>query len=195
MRVNQLCNTEKNVTCEVCCSHKQLCTYRGRLGTPPAGPARAGKWYPHPENTTRGEPLKNTQLPQPLKDTPLHSAPVLKLRSMFLPCLFAEGLHHHSPTVAAGSSMHRKLYLQGRKKGKGTGTACRHATTAMAILPRSPPLSSPGATGLLILVGVLEHVLHVEEWNSVEMPSRRGSSEWISGCVDNRSGARRRGRQ
>ena len=84
--------------------------------------------------------------------------------------------------------MHGKLYIQGRKKGKGTGTACRHATIAMAILPRSPPLSSPGATGLLILVGVREHVLHVEEWNSVGVPSRRGSSEWISGCVDNRSG-------
>ena len=28
----------------------------------------------------------------------------------------------------------------------------------------------------------------VEEWNSVEVPSRRGSSQWINGCVDNRSG-------
>ena len=26
------------------------------------------------------------------------------------------------------------------------------------------------------------------EWNSVEVPSRRGSSQWINGCVDNRSG-------
>ena len=28
----------------------------------------------------------------------------------------------------------------------------------------------------------------VAEWNSVEIPSRRGSSQWINGCVDNRSG-------
>ena len=28
----------------------------------------------------------------------------------------------------------------------------------------------------------------MEEWNSVEVPSRRGSSQWISRCVDNRSG-------
>ena len=28
----------------------------------------------------------------------------------------------------------------------------------------------------------------MEEWNSVEVPSRRGSSHWISGCVDNKSG-------
>ena len=27
----------------------------------------------------------------------------------------------------------------------------------------------------------------VEEWNSVEVPSRRGSSQWTSGCVDNRT--------
>ena len=28
----------------------------------------------------------------------------------------------------------------------------------------------------------------VEEWNSVEVPSCRGSSQWINGCVNNRSG-------
>ena len=28
----------------------------------------------------------------------------------------------------------------------------------------------------------------MEEWNSVDVPSHRGSSQWISGCVDNRSG-------
>ena len=28
----------------------------------------------------------------------------------------------------------------------------------------------------------------VEEWNSVEVPSCRGSSQWIIGYVDNRSG-------
>ena len=28
----------------------------------------------------------------------------------------------------------------------------------------------------------------VEEWNSVEVPSCRGSSQWINGCVDNKSG-------
>ena len=27
----------------------------------------------------------------------------------------------------------------------------------------------------------------MEEWNSVEVPSRRGSSQWTSGCVDNSS--------
>ena len=27
----------------------------------------------------------------------------------------------------------------------------------------------------------------MDEWNSVEVPSR-GSSQWINGCVDNRSG-------
>ena len=28
----------------------------------------------------------------------------------------------------------------------------------------------------------------MEEWNSVEIPSCRGSSQWISGYVDNKSG-------
>ena len=28
----------------------------------------------------------------------------------------------------------------------------------------------------------------VEEWNSVEVASCRGSSQWINGCVDNRCG-------
>ena len=28
---------------------------------------------------------------------------------------------------------------------------------------------------------------NVEEWNSVEVSSCRGSSQWINGCVDNRS--------
>ena len=28
----------------------------------------------------------------------------------------------------------------------------------------------------------------MEERNSVEVPSCRGSSQWINGCVDNRSG-------
>ena len=28
----------------------------------------------------------------------------------------------------------------------------------------------------------------LEEWNSVEVPSCRGSSRWINGCVDKRSG-------
>ena len=49
---------------------------RGRLGTPLARQARAGTWYPQPENTTRGEPLE---------DTLLHTC---KLRSMFLPWVF-----------------------------------------------------------------------------------------------------------
>ena len=31
-------------------------------------------------------------------------------------------------------------------------------------------------------------VENVEEWNSVEVSSCRGSSQWINGCVDNRSG-------
>ena len=26
------------------------------------------------------------------------------------------------------------------------------------------------------------------EWNSVEVPSCSGSSQWINGCVDNKSG-------
>ena len=30
----------------------------------------------------------------------------------------------------------------------------------------------------------------VEEWNSVEIPSFRVSSQWINGCVENRSGFR-----
>ena len=30
--------------------------------------------------------------------------------------------------------------------------------------------------------------MFVEEWNCVEVPSCRGSSQWINGCVDNRSG-------
>ena len=30
----------------------------------------------------------------------------------------------------------------------------------------------------------------MEEWNSVEVPSCRGSSQWISGYVDNVSGFR-----
>ena len=30
----------------------------------------------------------------------------------------------------------------------------------------------------------------VEEWNSAEVPSRRGSSQWVNGCVHNRSGVR-----
>ena len=43
-------------------SVEQLCTCRGRLGTPLARQARAGTWYPQPENTTCGEPLKDTLL-------------------------------------------------------------------------------------------------------------------------------------
>ena len=43
-------------------SVEQLCTCCGRLGTPLARQARAGTWYPQPENTTRGEPLKDTLL-------------------------------------------------------------------------------------------------------------------------------------
>ena len=43
-------------------SVEQLCTCRGRLGTPLARQARAGMGHPQPENTTRGEPLKDTLL-------------------------------------------------------------------------------------------------------------------------------------
>ena len=43
-----------------------------------------------------------------------------------------------------------------------------------------------------MLCGYSEHQrrvqLDVEDSNSVEVPSRRGSSEWINGCVENRSG-------
>ena len=46
-----------------------------------------------------------------------------------------------------------------------------------------------------VQVGVLYSMIRasesrcdVEEWNSVEIPSRRGSSESMSGCVDYRSG-------
>ena len=40
----------------------KLGTCRGRLGTPLARHSRAGTWYPQPENTTCGEPFKDTLL-------------------------------------------------------------------------------------------------------------------------------------
>ena len=39
-----------------------------------------------------------------------------------------------------------------------------------------------------ILTRAIETAERVEEWNSVEVSSRRGSSQWVSGCVDNRCG-------
>ena len=50
----------------------------------------------------------------------------------------------------------------------------------------SQVVSLVGGKGMFRLSSIVGE--GVEEWNSVEVPSRHGSSQWISGCVDNRSG-------
>ena len=50
----------------------------------------------------------------------------------------------------------------------------------------SQVVSLVGGEGMFRLSSIVGE--GVEEWNSVEVPSRRGSSQLINGCVDNKSG-------
>ena len=139
---------------------EQLRTCRGRLSTPLARQARAGKWYSQPENTTRVEPLT----------TPCY---ILELRSMFLPCVFAG---------SGVSTTPQRLWPAAPWTGNCAGTKERESIWCSVQpghhrhghLPSTPP---GGTRGLFILLGVREHVLQVSKQpgNTATSGSTNGS--------------------